>query len=96
LRLKNDGSLDAEFNVGTGITESFVQLTVLEDGRIIAEPAAVSIHLPISRDRIVRLNSNGTVDATFNATYISSDVLSFVIQQDGKIVIGGQFGGVLV
>jgi uncharacterized delta-60 repeat protein len=93
LRLKNDGSLDAEFNVGTGINGIVRQLTVLEDGRIIAA-GAVSIHLPISRDRIVRLNSNGTVDATFNATYISSDVLSFVIQQDGKIVIGGQFGGV--
>ena len=42
--------------------------------------------------RIARVNSNGTIDSSFNLTPAPDGVVrDIAIQSDGKIVIGGEF-----
>jgi uncharacterized delta-60 repeat protein len=46
----------------------------------------------IARNRIARLNSDGSLDTTFNQAPIPNQkVLAIAVQTDGKIVIGGSF-----
>ncbi|NVP17614.1 delta-60 repeat domain-containing protein [Candidatus Gracilibacteria bacterium] len=45
----------------------------------------------VSRNRIARLNSDGTLDTSFNANVGNNSVLDIEIQSDGKILIGGNF-----
>src|SRR5438309_2192011 len=44
----------------------------------------------VGRNRIARLNQDGTLDATFNPN-ANNAVFSIAVQGDGKILIGGQF-----
>ena len=46
----------------------------------------------ITRNRIARLNSDGTVDTTFNPN-ASGVVRAIAVQADGKILVGGEFSG---
>ena len=52
-----------------------------------------SFHLQDGRDaRIARLNTNGTFDTTFDpGTGPDDTIRAFVLQPDGKILIGGNF-----
>ncbi|MBE2282608.1 MAG: delta-60 repeat domain-containing protein [Prosthecobacter sp.] len=45
---------------------------------------------PTTRNRIARINADGTLDASFDPN-ADSDVRSVMVQTDGKIVLGGQF-----
>src|SRR5207253_1784615 len=47
-----------------------------------------------TRNRIARLNTDGTLDTSFLATGAGANysVRAIVVQSDGKIVIGGEFG----
>lgn len=90
-RLHADGSLDTSFNIGTG-AEAGVQRTVLlPDGKILIGGLFTSYN-GVDCNYLVRLNSNGTIDPTFQAgTKINSGVLGVTLQPDGKILIGGFF-----
>ena len=46
------------------------------------------------RNRIARLNPNGTVDSEFNPN-ANNGVTTLAVQRDGKIVLGGAVGGLL-
>jgi len=65
------------------------------DGKIIIVGTFTEINLSTFRNRIARLNDDGTFDAAFDppggANGRISDVL---LQADGKIIIGGQFTSV--
>ena len=90
-RLNSDGSLDATFNVGTGLN-GYVNATAIQsDGKIIIGGGFTSYN-GTAINRIARLNTDGSLDATFIlSTGANSNVLSTVIQSDGKIIIGGLF-----
>ena len=90
-RLNANGTLDANFNIGTG-TDSIVSTTAIQsDGKIIIGGSFTSFNGTV-RNRIARLNSDGTLDATFNPGMgASSYVWTTAIQSDGKIIIGGNF-----
>jgi uncharacterized delta-60 repeat protein len=45
---------------------------------------------PITRNRIARLNPDGTIDAAFNPN-ANGNVWSVALQPDGKILVGGNF-----
>jgi uncharacterized delta-60 repeat protein len=90
-RLNSDGTLDATFNTGTGANSAIYTIAIQSDGKIIIG-GAFSLYNGTARNRIARLNSNGTLDATFNpGTGPNSTIQTTSIQSDGKIIIGGQF-----
>ena len=92
IRINTDGSLDQSFNPGSGSTNGSIYSTIIqEDGKIIVGGNFTTFN-GLSRNRIVRLNSNGSLDATFNVgSGFDGDVRTISIDEDGKIIIGGNF-----
>ncbi|TGD58700.1 T9SS type A sorting domain-containing protein [Flavobacterium humi] len=93
IRLNPDGLVDASFNVGTGFaTASFLNdIAVQTDGKIIVAGALLSYN-GTTLNHIVRLNSDGSIDPTFNVgTGFNKTTYAIKIQPDGKILIGGLF-----
>lgn len=83
-------SLDPAFNAGL---DSFIRSTSVQpDGKIVIGGFFNTV-ASVTRNRIARLNADGTLDAGFNPD-ANSIVLCTAVQADGKIVMGGQFTGV--
>jgi uncharacterized delta-60 repeat protein/uncharacterized repeat protein (TIGR01451 family) len=92
-RLNSNGSFDNTFNVGTGANSTVSTTVVQSDGKIIIGGDFTSYN-GTSINRIARLNSNGSLDNTFNVgTGANNTVQSIEIQDDGKVIIGGSFTG---
>ena len=93
-RLFADGSLDTTFfNTGSGVSSTVWCLAVQTDGRIVIGGDFTSVN-GTARNRVARLNANGTVDASFVPTNtITSSVLAVAAQSDNKVIIGGSFYG---
>lgn len=95
-RLEADGSLDSSFNPGAGDEEDAVwALAIQPDGEILVggDFTTLANH---SCNRIGRLNSDGSLDSSFNAD-VGADhsvVYRIAIQPDGKIIIAGDFTSV--
>jgi len=94
-RLNADGSLDTGFNTGgtVGVDGDVRAINVQSDGKIIVAGAFTNARGTLV-NRIARLNTDGTLDATFNTggTVGVSDIVSTsLLQSDGKVVIGGVF-----
>jgi len=99
-RLNPDGSIDLPFYPGVGFsgTSSNVYvntISIQSDEKIIVGGSFTSFN-SISRKHIARLNSDGSLDATFNpGTGFSGSsnacVNATAIQSDGKIIVGGYF-----
>ncbi|MBI4646393.1 MAG: delta-60 repeat domain-containing protein [Bacteroidia bacterium] len=85
------GSIDLSFNPGTGTTSTIFTTAIQSDGKIIIGGAFTSYN-GTAINRIARLNTDGTLDGTYNpGTGASSTVRTTSIQSDGKIIIGGDF-----
>jgi uncharacterized delta-60 repeat protein len=90
-RLNADGSLDASFNPGTGFVGTVYSTAIQSDGKIIVGGTFTSFN-GTTRNRIARLNSDGSLDTSFDPyTVFSSSVITLAIQSDGKIIAGGEF-----
>lgn len=90
-RLNTDGTLDTSFDPGTGPDGYLQSLALQTDGKIVIGGSFTSYN-GTDRNRIARLESNGSLDATFNPGTGANDVVNAVaVQTDGKIVIGGAF-----
>lgn len=94
IRLNQNGSLDVGFNVGIGPNMMVIALAIQSDGKILVG-GNFNYFNGILKNVIVRLNTDGSLDPTFDAgTYFTStEVRTIVIQPDGKILVGGNFGG---
>jgi len=69
-----------------------VQVVVVQpDGKILIGGNFTTI-LGVTRNRIARLNPDGTLDTAFNPN-ANSGVSAIVVQADGKILVGGSFLG---
>jgi uncharacterized delta-60 repeat protein len=91
IRLNDDGSIDNTFNIGTGFNLTVQAITVQSDGKILVG-GAFTFFSGISANRIIRLNSDGSVDNTFiYGTGAVGTVAAFRLQSDGKILVGGTF-----
>jgi uncharacterized delta-60 repeat protein len=91
VRLNIDGSKDTTFITGTGINSAVWTMTPQTDGKILVG-GNFTIYNGITENRIIRLNSDGTKDATFNTgTGFNNEVWAIAQQADGKILIGGDF-----
>jgi len=98
-RLNADGSLDASFNPSaSGDSNSIVWeaevycLAVQADGKILVGGAFTNLGGQ-PRNRIARLNADGSLDTSFNPN-ANWRVHSLWVQADGKILIGGDFTAV--
>lgn len=94
-RLNSDGTLDEAFFAGNytsgGLDSTVHAILVQPDGRILIGGAFTQI-LGSPRQRIARLNVDGSVDTTFDPGAGANDtVLTLARQTDGKIIIGGAF-----
>ena len=95
VRLNSDGTRDTTFttNTGTGGNSLVLSTVIQSDGKILIGGQFTSWN-GTTVGRIVRLNSDGTLDTTFttnNGTGGSSIVQRLAIQSDGKIVLVGFF-----
>lgn len=96
-RIKSDGEIDPSFDPGDGINivggDFVTSLVIQPDGKILVGGSFSSFNGQ-SCGNIIRLNTNGTLDATFRAaagTGANGAVRSVLLQDDGSIVIGGDF-----
>jgi uncharacterized delta-60 repeat protein len=96
-RLEKDGRVDQTLNASVMSLANFGvnTMVVQPDGKILIGGAFYQI-LGVARNRIARLNTDGSLDMTFNPN-ANQDVVSLAVQPDGKILAGGYFttiGGV--
>ncbi len=90
-RLNTDGSTDTSFHVANTINGTVASVVVQPDGKILIGGTFISIN-GISRKRVARLNSDGTLDTSFDpGTAASTWVKCIALQPDGKILVGGYF-----
>ena len=95
-RINPDGSLDSSFATGAGFERSVHAIALQPDGKVVAG-GLLTTYDGIPRNRIARLNADGTLDASFvpgsGTTNPSghAEVRSLALQPDGKILIGGFF-----
>lgn len=90
-RSNANGNVDITFNTGTGSNSSVHHMKVLADGKILIA-GNFRLYNGVVRNRIAKLNADGTLDMTFNSNLlIDSSILTFEVQPDGKILIGGNF-----
>jgi uncharacterized delta-60 repeat protein len=92
-RLNHDGSVDATFNPNPNGAVNLIALQ--PNGQIIIGGAFSSVQAngaasATTRNRIARLNADGSLDATFDPN-ASGSVYAAVVQPNGQIVIGGAF-----
>jgi uncharacterized delta-60 repeat protein len=110
-RYNNDGSLDTAFG-GTGMVitdiggsqygsgDAAESVAIQSDGKILAAGYANPLGQNNSDFALVRYNTNGTLDNSFNGTgKVTTDfgsngdiAYSMAIQSDGKILLAGQTG----
>lgn len=91
-RINSNGPLDTTFNPGTVSVDNLVRVALAQpDGKVIIGGDFATFN-NISRNRIARLNADGTLDTTFNpGTGANGSVLNLAIQPNGKILVGGSF-----
>lgn len=90
-RLNADGSLDGTFNPGAGANNSIRAMVIQPDGKIIIA-GGFTTYDGTGRNRLARLNTDGTLDGTFAPTTGANNfVHALALQADGKVIIGGIF-----
>ena len=95
-RLNVDGSIDTSFDPGSGAgpaaccSGSFVwTIAVQTDGKILVGGDFTTLG-GSTRNRIGRLNADGSLDTSFNPS-ADATVQTLVVQSDGKILVAGAF-----
>jgi uncharacterized delta-60 repeat protein len=94
IRLNSNATIDTSFNPGTGFNNTVYRncIAIQGDGKIIV-CGAFTTYNGTSANRIIRLNSDGTIDSGFvYGTGFNSDVTALAIDSNGKILVGGSFG----
>jgi len=91
-RINSDGTLDTSFDPGTGLNNYPEAILMQPDGKILIAGNFTTVN-GTSRTYLARLNSDGSLDTSFNTT-LNNVVYAMALQADGKIVIGGQFSTV--
>lgn len=89
-RLNADGSLDQTFDPGFGFGDGAVaRLALQSDGKVIAV-GSFSTFNGVGRDRIARLNADGSLDVVYNPVveFLHAPI-AVALQADGKALIHG-------
>ena len=90
-RFNSNGQIDNSFNIGSGFDGTVKTIALQPDNKILVGGDFTSFNgLPNSK--IVRLNSDGSVDNTFvSGVGFDNSVNKILIQADGKIIVSGTF-----
>ena len=89
IRINTDGTRDTTFNIGAGFNSTVQDLKLQSDGKVIVTGQFTS-YSGSTRNRIARLNTNGTYDTTYNiGTGLNQNGFAVAIQSDDKAVIVG-------
>lgn len=90
-QLNSDGILDAAFDPGSGADSAVLATAIQPDGKILAA-GAFTLFNSVARNRIARLNRNGSLDGSFMPGNGANNAINaVVVQPDGRILIGGAF-----
>jgi uncharacterized delta-60 repeat protein len=93
-RLNTDGSIDLTFNTGTGFDYQVNTITLQSDGKILVGGKFQSYN-GTSQNDLTRLNTDGSIDLTFNIgtgfNSVLDQVNTITLQSDGKVLVGGWF-----
>jgi len=98
IYLFSDGSLDTSFNLGgSGFSSTYIySLQIQSDGKIlVARDYGYEYNGTACNNGLVRINGNGSLDTSFNEGgngFDNAYVYAVALQDDGKILVGGQFG----
>lgn len=93
-RLNSNGSLDTTFNPGLGANGLVWAVALQTNGAVLVAGEFTTFN-GTNRNYIARLNSNGSLDMTFDPGSGPNDIINAVaLQPDGKVLIGGQFTSV--
>jgi uncharacterized delta-60 repeat protein len=85
------GSIDATFVMGTGFNSLVRHIVPLSDGKLLVSGDFTSYN-GAAVGRIVRLNADGSLDATFlSSVGANGSITSMAVWPDGRILISGQF-----
>lgn len=90
VRLNTNGNIDPTFNIGTGANNNIYAATIQADGKILVVGDFTSFN-GSAKNKIVRLNADGSIDSTFLTTGANSAIYSCILQSDGKILVAGNF-----
>lgn len=93
-RVERDGRLDQTLDAHvSGVTGDYVTTTATQpDGKIIIGGIFTSV-LGVPRNNIARLNTDGTLDESFDPN-ADNGLNTIAIQPDGKILVGGTFSSI--
>ena len=94
MRLNADGTRDTTFNAGgTGASSTVFALALQSDGKLVIAGffTAYNDEEEATSNRVIRLNADGTRDASFNPGGAGANniLLAVALQADGKILLGG-------
>jgi uncharacterized delta-60 repeat protein len=90
-RLNPNGTLDTTFSIGTGFNSSTQKILLQSDNKILVT-GAFSSYNGTARNRIARLNPNGTIDTSFTiGTGFNNVTLDAISNQDGSYYVAGYF-----
>ncbi|HWX20634.1 MAG TPA: hypothetical protein VN578_12110, partial [Candidatus Binatia bacterium] len=103
-RLNIDGSLDGNFAPGSAISAGIRDIAVQVDGKVLIG-GAYTVVPGVGANAIARrLNSNGSLDGSFDPyvsgssdpynPYVSPGISAVIAQTGGKVLIGGDFSSV--
>lgn len=100
IKVLKNGSVDSTFNSGSGFNSNsyrFNSIKKQSDGKLIVGGDFTS-YSGVSRNRIIRLNTDGSIDNTFTVGTGFNNVTSGIdIDSNGKIIVTGpysQYSGV--
>lgn len=91
-RINTDGSLDTSLVVGTGFNNITSGVEVDSQGRIIIT-GFFTTYSGVSSQRIIRLNSNGSVHTAVGTSGFNNNVNSLVVNSDDSMYVAGYFTG---
>jgi uncharacterized delta-60 repeat protein len=93
-RLNADGTLDTDFDPGSGANAGVRAIQVQADGKILLA-GEFGTYDGTGVGRVVRVETSGAMDTHFQAGAGANDaVLALALQPDGKILLGGRFRAV--
>jgi len=92
-RLNTTGVLESAFTAGISFDNDINTMALQPNGQVVVGGKFQLVNSTVSRNRIARINGEGSLDMTFNpGTGFTNEVKSIsLMAADGRVVVGGAF-----